>query len=112
MKTVYTLGHTSSYDEAIYDDVGTTKLGRRDVSEEFPEGYGGGWIWIDPAEADRFRTSAEFAKAFPDRDPGTFSVYRLDLQGDLDSDVTREPADDGVRRLLIDAKIVCKETGL
>jgi hypothetical protein len=107
-KTAFTLGYIKSYDETLAngDKPGGTKplkLGRMD-------NYDGGWVWLSAEKAERFRLSPGFAKAFPDRDPDTFGVYRLELPNGWLTDVSAEPHEsDGVHRLLNDAPLVGRE---
>jgi len=92
MPTAFTIGSRSSYDRALATEPEVKKLGRQ------PD-YGGGWVW-------RTREAAEaFIEAHPNLgfEP---KVYGLVLPANWDKDVSPEPAEDGVHRLLHDALIV------
>ena len=103
----YTLGRTSSYDKALTSGLGCTKLGSRPQgAHDIPEGYGGGWLWITPKEAENFRTSDLNKEWFSD--PHSFSVYELDITS-WEECASKEPdPSDGVHRLLVDSRIVKK----
>jgi hypothetical protein len=104
---VYTLGRTSGYDSALYVPGGSFKIGFRSPNEEFPEGYGGGWIWKDPKDADEFRLS-RLNVLHPEYEPGTFSVYVIEITS-WESDVSSYPDSiDGIHRLLNDSRILRK----
>ncbi len=91
MTTAYTVGNRSSYDRML-NDKPTSKMGQR-LNEDPP--YMGGWVWRSQVEAERFLsvTVLTFKAA----------VYGLILPNGWDHDVSAEPADDGVHRLLNDA---------
>jgi len=94
--TAYTIGNRVSYDR----DMGPymKKTGRR------PD-YKGGWV---------FRTAQE-AQAYIDQHGHEWhfegKVYGLILPTGWEEDVSTEPAEDGVHRLLHDARIVHLPTG-
>jgi hypothetical protein len=103
---VYTIGRTSSYDEAVADAQDHMKLGKRGPSQEFPEGYDGGWVWKTPAEANTFRVD-HLREFEPEWDPTTFSVYKLELPTSWEVDVYKSGSS-VYSSLLNDSKIVCR----
>jgi hypothetical protein len=105
---VYTLGRTTSYDKTLAGPEGCMKVGSRPVGDdEFPEGYGGGWVWFTAEDADAFRQSPDWVKAFPTYDPSTFSVYAIEVADESWVSLVPHPSD-GVHRLLVDAHVVNK----
>lgn len=106
-QTAYTLGSKHGYDQSLRvaarTGIPSRKLGQR-LDEEPP--YQGGWIFVDKYDANAFRYSSGFERAFPDRHPAEFAVYELALPNGIDTDFSPEPFEDGVHRLLNDAVIV------
>lgn len=97
----FTIGHTSSYDQALLDDPeNSNKIGIRDD-------YDGGWIWKSSQEAQSFINSKEFLNIdWGDgkiRDPEEFSVYKVILVNDC-KDISPIVGKDNIYHLLIDSK--------
>lgn len=104
MKTCYTIGRTTSYDEALLYPQGVHKLGAYEPTSEEPEGYKGGWVFKTIQEAlELKKTIHKF-----DWNPEEFSVYELKLPNNWEQDVSKDPDEDGVHHLLVDALIVRK----
>jgi hypothetical protein len=97
----YTIGRTSSYDEALATEPKVTKTGRRDD-------YSGGWVWKTQQEAEAFRHTPEFRAAFPQARPDEFSCYVLELPEPWERAVSQVPGADGVHNILVDARILRK----
>lgn len=94
----YTIGHERSYDESLVTDPVVYKIGAR-LDHDPP--YEGGWVWSTVEEAAAFLVSASL----------TFraAIYKIELPTTWETDVSREPSpEDGVHRLINDAKILCK----
>lgn len=92
----YTVGHQESYDRALADEPVVRKLGR---SGSYP----GGWVFRD------LEAAIEVARAgrLPDRDEHVcLAVYLLEMPGAWEACVSPEPDQNGVQRLLVDARIV------
>lgn len=107
----YTLGYAAGYDAALFES--QTKPFRGPPQKlGYRADYGGGWVWKTSQEAFEFLFSDGFAKAFPDREPAEFAVYTLLLPHRWDRD-TSGPEDDGVHRLVNDARILgrCDDGG-
>ena len=108
--TAFTLGYAKSYDRGLTEatvEAPLKKVGRYPPLEHRPD-YGGGWVWAMAQEADEFRTSDAFERAFPGR-AAEFAVYRLELPTGWETDVSEVPdPTDGVHRLLYDAVIVVR----
>jgi hypothetical protein len=104
MELAYTIGRTSSYDQALAEEPKVKKLGRKPLCDEFPEGYRGGSVWRTATEAVVYLTSGHLQVGWH---PEDFSVYELELPG-LWEDAT-EP-DDGFSNLLMDSVIRRKTT--
>lgn len=106
----YTIGRTTSYDKMLADNTLTVdqrkKLGKREISEEFPEGYDGGWVWLTIMSADIFRI--EFLTTFVSEwNPKDFSVYELQLPNNWDTGVIIN-ANYPYNNLLVDSTILRK----
>lgn len=96
----YTVGNAESYDFALAEESNVFKTGALDDPEA---AYEGGWVWRTRSAAERF---------FPDmahdfgKGPVKLKVYGLVLTTSWKRDVSAEPAEDGVHRLLNRARIV------
>ena len=105
LRLAFTVGYAEGYDAALAK--GTPDEPLRKSGEH--DDYRGGWIWASPDEARAFLGSAQFAEAFPGRDPDEFAVYRLELPTGWDDDVSATvDTEDGVHRPLHDALIVSR----
>jgi hypothetical protein len=106
-KVAYTIGRTTSYEQAIREPGGTKKLGRR--PDDDPP-YEGGWVWSTIQQANDFRTGL-METLFPNWKSQEFSVYELDLPNGWEVDVSPDPIAPGdtacgAHFLLNDAQIV------
>ena len=105
MVTVFTLGNTKSYNEAIKDNPNIKKLGKT-------ENYEGGWVWKTKQEAVDFLNSDQFDQVDwgdgKTRNRDNFSVCGLEINC-WRNDVSLIPFSDGVHRLLVDSKLFVLE---
>ena len=108
MEKAFTIGRTTSYDKYLAED-NPQKLGLRAPCKEFPEGYEGGWIWRSLEEAQSFLRGPDF-KIYTQWNPLEFSVYELLIESWATSASLRPSSEDGVHRLLFDARILGKVT--
>lgn len=94
----YTIGDTIAYDLGLATEEGFSKVGRKD-------GYEGGWVWRSPIDVADFYFGNDNI-VFP------VSIYAIELPNGWDIDVSKEPASDGIHRLINDSKILYKFTDL
>jgi hypothetical protein len=93
----FTVGNAKNYDQALREDPLVEKTGVR-VDTDPP--YSGGWVWRTREEAETYIREHRVELKFRPK------VYGLILPVGWDLDVSRQPAPDGVHRLLHDARIV------
>jgi hypothetical protein len=99
MENAYTIGRTTSYDEALATDE-PEKVGKND-------GYDGGVVWKTAQEARDFLNSGRKFGMLKFADIKDYSVYELELKNNWNIDVTDYTIED-TYRLLNNAKIVKK----
>ena len=100
LERVFTAGHASVYDEALSRYPSLCKIGRREPSDAFPQGYVGGWVFRTREDA------VAFAEAVHPEVPFRLAAYGLILPTSWEEDVSPEPGPDGVHHLLHDARVV------
>ena len=99
METAYTIGFTKSYDYNLSEIDDCKKLGKQEISEDYPDGYDGGWVFKSIQEANDFIKKEKLIG---------FSVYQLELPTSWDVDVNKIIGDDGAFNLLNNSLIVKK----
>lgn len=90
----FTIGRTSTYEEALQKPAGAKKLGKHGPTTDDPEGYGGGIVWKTREEAEAYLKK---------KDLFDFSVYALSLPKGFDEATYPK---DGYSFLLVDAPIL------
>jgi hypothetical protein len=102
-REAYTVGFTTSYDQALAEEEPPYKIGRN-------EEYDGGWVWKTAKDAYTWLHKTDgFVIEGTIRNPDQFSVYLLELPSNWEADVSPRPhPDDHVHRLLNDSRIVRK----
>lgn len=102
MRTAFTIGNEAAYDRALAGAEPPYKVGAR---PDIDPPYEGGWVWRTPGDAAGFVLCQGDALGF------AAAVYEVELASGWDADVSPEPGDDGVHRLLVDARIIRKVWG-
>ncbi len=101
LPNAFTVGAKDSYDRSISSGA-VTKFGARPVGDaDFPDGYGGGWVWrreavalawlcgVDPPGGPaEFRRAGDMTISFDGRAPVLCCVYGLVLPNGWDEDVS------------------------
>jgi hypothetical protein len=103
----YTIGRTSSYDQALAEatpEKPIKKTGNHEVSAEWPDGYEGGWVWKTIEQANIFRC-IDLQKYEPTWKSEDFSIYELEIS-DWDQDTYAHSS--GYNCLLNDTQILRK----
>lgn len=100
----YTIGRTSSYDKSLAEEPEVKKIGKSGD-------YKGGWVFRTPEEAHNFLGSYAWKASMKSgEDPADYSVYELELSGPWEECASAQPKEDGVHRLLKDARVIGKMT--